>query len=571
MKKLRWPLLIVLVALAAIAVLLYSRQTELTPILPEEIKPATGGVYVEGVIGSMSRLNPVLDLYNAGDHDIDRLIFSGLIRFDDHGQPVGDLAESWGISLDGTVYNFSLRPNAFWHDGEPVTSDDIIFTIDLMRSDDSILSPDVRELWNTVEINRLDDKMLQFRLPEPYAPFLDYLSFGILPSHVVGDTTFADLVNSPFNLHPVGSGPYRFERLIVEDGQIAGVLLTVYDKYYGQRAFIEQFVIRYYPDGQAALAAYRNGDIMGISQITPEVLADALKEPNLRLYTGRLPEMSITFLNLDNPEVAFFKDAQVRRALLLGLNRQWMVDRLLNGQAIIADGPIFPNTWAYFEGVEHVAFDPDAAINILKEAGYNIPAEGGDVRVGEDGLALQFELLYPDDPQHTAIAEAMKSDWKRIGVGVTTTPIPYDELVGDFLDTRLYHAALIDLNLMRSPDPDPYPFWHQTQVTGGQNYSKWNDFQASEYLEMARVAVDQGERIKNYRNFQVRFTQELPALPMFYPVYTYAVDAQVQGVSMGPLFDPSERFATVTQWFLLSKRVAVDESSTEALTPTPAE
>jgi peptide/nickel transport system substrate-binding protein len=134
------------------------------------------------------------------------------------------------------------------------------------------------------------------------------------------------------------------------------------------------------------------------------------------------------------------------------------------------------------------------------------------------------------------------------------------------LEPRLYQAALIDLNLTRSPDPDPYPFWHQTQITGGQNYSKWDDFQVSEYLEQGRVVVDIGERTKNYRNFQVRFSQELPALPLFYPVYVYGVDAEVQGVSMGPLFDPSDRFSLINRWFLVARR-----SETAAGTAEPAD
>jgi peptide/nickel transport system substrate-binding protein len=295
---------------------------------------------------------------------------------------------------------------------------------------------------------------------------------------------------------------------------------------------------------------------MGLGRVSDDILPAALRETNLRLYTGRLPEMSLIFLNLDNPKVSFFAEPEVRRALLLGANRQWMIDNLLGGQAILADGPIFPNTWAYYDGLERIEYDPQAAVDILKEAGYTIPAEGGSVRAKQDGAALEFEMLYPDSPRHTLLAEALARDWQKLGVSVRLTPVPYEELVGDYLDTRLYEAALVDINLMRSPDPDPYPFWHQAQATGGQNYAKWDDRQASEYLEQARVLADLGERAKLYRNFQVRFSQELPALPLFYPVYTYGVDEQVQGVSMGPLFDPSDRFATVTKWFLVARRAS---------------
>ncbi len=569
MKKLRWPLLIVVLALIAIGILLLSQQTTILPVIPVEVKPATGGVYTEALVGSMGRLNPLLDLRNPVDRDADRLLFSGLIRFDDRGLPQGDLAESWAVSQDGKVYNFSLRPKAVWHDNQPVTSDDIIFTVDLMRNDKSIIPQDIKDLWNKVQINRLDDKNLQFVLPEPFAPFLDYLAFGVLPKHLLDGKSPDELVNDPFNLNPVGSGPYRFDDLIVESGEIKGIVLAASSTYYGSQPFIEQFVFRYYPDSKTALEAYQKGEVMGISNVTVDVLPQALDEKNLNVHTGRLPQLTLIFLNLNNPDVPFFKDASVRRAMLLGINRQWMVDHLLQGQAIQADGPIFPGTWAYYDGIGHVGYDPNQAVNMLKDAGYTIPAEGGSVRADKDGKKLQLELLTPDDQEHRAFSQMIEKNWEQLGISVTVTAMPYDELVNSRLANRTYQAALVDINMSGSPDPDPYPFWHQTQVTNGQNYSNWDDFQASEYLEQARVITDIGERAKYYRNFQVRFSQELPALPLYYPVYSYAIDSQVQGVSMGPLFDPSDRFSTVTAWYLKSKRTTGKETApAEPTTPT---
>lgn len=572
MKKLRWPLLIVVLAIIAIGILLLSEPTTLLPIVPVEVKPATGGVYTEALIGSMGRLNPLLDLHNPVDRDADRLLFSGLIRFNDLGVPQGDLAESWGISQDGKVYNFSLRPKAVWHDNKPVTSDDILFTIDLMRAESSIISPDIKELWNKVEVKRLDDKTLQFRLPEPFAPFLDYLSFGVLPKHLLDGKSPQALVNDPFNLSPVGSGPYRFDHMIVESGQIKGIVLAASSNYYGSQPFIEQFVLRYYPDSQTALEAYQKGEVMGIGNVTIDTLPQVLNEKNLNVHTGRLPELTLIFLNLNNPEVPFLKDASIRRAMLLGINRQWLIDHLLQGQAIPADGPIFPGTWAYYEGIEHVGYDPDQAVSMLKDAGYTIPAEGGSVRANKEGKKLQLELLTPDDQGHLALAQTIEKNWEQLGISVTVTALPYDDLVNNHLANHTFQAALVDINMSRSPDPDPYPFWHQTQSTNGQNYSGWDDFQASEYLEQARVITDIGERAKYYRNFQVRFSQELPALPLYYPVYTYAIDTQVQGVSMGPLFDPGDRFSMVTSWYLKSKRTAGNETAPAGLiapTSTP--
>jgi peptide/nickel transport system substrate-binding protein len=566
MKKLRWPLLIAIIALAAILILLVSqKQDSLQPITEPVIKPAEGGIYSEGVVGTFMRLNPLLDYYNGADRDVDHLIFSGMLRIDDRGLPQADLATSWGISRDGTIYNFSINPKAVWHDGEPVTSDDIIFTIQMMIADDSPIPSDIRDFWKQIEVIRLDDKTVQFKLPEPFAPFLDYLTFGLLPSHLLGDLSMAELIDNPFNLQPVGSGPYRFDHLITTDGQITGVVLSANKNYYLQGAYIDQIAIRYYGDAPAAYSAYQAGDIAGIGDVTSDILPSVLKEPGLSIYTTRLPVMSMILLNLDDAQVKFFQDVNVRKALMQGINRQGMIDTLRNGQAILADGPIFPGTWAYYDGIEHYSYNPNQAISLLREAGYTIPAAGGETRTSEDGTALSFELLIPDDPEHVALGDAIKHDWAALGVQVTLIPLAYDQLVSEHLDNRNYQAALVDLNLSQTPDPDPYPFWHQTQISAGQNYSKWDDRQASEYLEQARITTDLVERTRLYNNFQVRWSQELPALPLFYPVYTYAVSTDVHGVSLGPILEPADRFNHVTNWYLITSR----STGTETATPYP--
>ena len=556
MKKLRWPLLIVFLALIIIGVLLLSQQPKVlqSPEVktPTVVVPTKGGVYTEALVGSLSRLNPLLDITNPVDRDVDCLLFSGLVRYDDRGVPQGDLSASWGISIDGLIYNFAIRQEAVWHDGQPVTSDDVIFTLELMRSEDSLISSDLRNFWQQVEIQRLDEKAVQFRLPEPFAPFLDYLTFGILPEHLLGDLTLADLIDAKFNLQPVGTGPYRLDHLITEDGKITGISLKAFDQYYSTKPFIEELAFRYYPSAQEALAAYQKAEVMGIGQVTADILPEVLKDPQLGVYTSRLPQLTLVLLNLNQPSAPFFQDVNVRQALMMGLNRQQIIDRLFNGQAIIADGPIFPGSWASYDGTERIGYNPQEAIDLLRAAGYTIPADGGSVRAKE-GNPLEFELLYPDDEQHADLAETIQQDWAQLGVSVILRAVAYDELVNDYLSPRQYQAALVDLNLARSPDPDPYPFWHQEQATGGQNYSQWNDRQASEYLEQARITTDITERARLYRNFQVRFAQELPALPLYYPVYTYAVSTEVQGVRIGSLFDTSNRFDTITSWFLLTK------------------
>lgn len=565
MKNLRWQLLIVFLALAAIALILLGQQPGVLPPTGEATpQPVAGGRYVEGLIGAPGRLNPLLDYYNQPDHDVNRLLYSSLIRFDERGIPQPDLAESWGITQDGKTYNFSLRQNARWHDGEPLTARDLLFTIEWMRDPALPVPDDLRNFWEEIEVEAINDHLIQFRLPDAFAPFLDYLTFGVLPEHLLGSLSPAEIVDADFHLHPIGSGPYQFSQFLLEGETIIGVELTAFEAYYRPRAFIDTLIFRYYPDSQAALAAFQAGEIDGISQISPDILPAALAEPNLNLYTSRLPQLTLIFINLNHPTRPFFQEQQVRLALLQALNRQRMIDQILGGQAIPANGPIFPGTWAYLDTNEIPSYDLAAAAARLRDAGYTIPAEGGTTRA-KDGVFLEFTLLHPATETHTLLAQAIQTSWEQIGVAVELQALPYEDLAAA-LAARDYDAALVDLNLARFPDPDPYPFWHQTQITGGQNYAQWDDRVASEYLEQARITLDLNERARLYRNFQVRFARELPALPLFYPVYTYAVSAEVQGVQVGPLFDPSDRLAYLPQWYL---QVEVEGTPQATASPSP--
>lgn len=555
MKRLRWQLIIIFVAGLVVGGLLLIEQPPAQQVVKPTPVPEQGGVYTEALVGSMQRLNPLLDSNNPADRDVDRLLFSRLLRFDDRGIPQPDLAKSWGVSADGTVYNFTLYENAKWHDGTALTTEDVVFTVELLRNGGTIVSKDLQAFWKEVQVEALNETTISFLLPEAFAPFTDYLTFGVLPKHRFEGQSIDQIASSRLNLQPVGSGPYKFDKLIIEGGEIKGIQLSAFEAYYAKKPFIEQMVLRYYPDSAAALKAYQDDKVQGISQVSADILPAVLASPDLGVYTGRKPELTMILFNHKDPQAVFLKDAAVRRALLLGLNRTRLINQVMNGQAILAHGPIFPEIWAYYDGIEKFDYDLTAADKALKDVGYPAPTEKGAARKKGDSV-LSFELLYPSEPLFKSLAELVKKDWEALGVQVSLVGVPYTQLVNERLEQRNYQAALVSLNFSRTPDPDPYPFWDQAQSVGGQNYTQWDNRMASEFLEQARILVDRSERVRYYRNFQVLFTQEMPALPLFYPVYTYAVDKQVQGVRMGPLFESSDRFATVTEWFLETKKAS---------------
>ena len=258
--------------------------------------------------------------------------------------------------------------------------------------------------------------------------------------------------------------------------------------------------------------------------------------------------MALVLLNLDNPETPFLQDVEMRKALMYGINRQYLVDKVNMGQAIIANGPIFPKTWAYFDNLPSYEFDPELAVEIILDLGFSFSGENDLARSNEEGDTLELELIYPETEMHKQVAESIQQNWTALGYEITLLSLPYQEVLNR-LEYHDYEAALVDLNLTSMPDPDPYPFWHQSQVSGGQNYSMWNDRRASEYLEQARIILDINERARLYKNFQVRFHDQIPALPLYYPVYTYGVSSELKGVRIGPIFEPSDRLDTIPDWY----------------------
>jgi peptide/nickel transport system substrate-binding protein len=552
MKRFRWQILIAAAGVILVLLLILALRGSSTPILPSASEEH-GGEYTEAVVGGLQRLNPVLDVRNPPDHDADQLIFTGLLRFDSNGIPVPDLAEGWVIS-EGTTYTFRIRKDAVWHDGQPVTAQDVVYTFGLIQDPDYPGPKDLAALWRSVKVEAVTADVVRFTLSEPYAPFLDYLTTGLLPDHLLKGVGVKELDTLSFNLKPVGTGPFTVDTVIVDGKTIRGVTLRPFDQFYGTLPALKKIDLLYYPTQNAAFDALESGEVMGLGGLSADELQTVLKGSTWSVYSARLPQASVVFLNLQNDDVAFLGARDIRRALLLAIDRQRIIDAVLNGQAVPAAGPILPGTWAEDPDLTPLPYNPDEAARLLDAAGWTFP-EGATpgseayVRMKEDA-PLAFTLVYAEDPRQEAIATALQEQWAAVGVRASVKAANMRSLLEDNLIPRTYQAALVDLNLAPYPDPDPYPFWHQTQSPDGQNYSQLNDRAISELLESARTEMNREERARLYRTFQYRFEYQLPALFLWHPIYSYAVDSRVMGVSFGPLFDTSDRLASVCDWYV---------------------
>jgi peptide/nickel transport system substrate-binding protein len=421
MKHLRWQALIAVLGLL-LAMGLLAGQSRVVNVTEVPV-PGTG-TYVEALVGAPRALNPLLDQLNPVDRDLDRLIFSGLTRFDSLGRPADDLA-NWFLSPDQLTYTFVLKPNLAWHDGAPLTAADVAFTVSMLQDPGFPGSEDLKRLWQSVTMAVTGTQTIALTLPEPFAPFLDYTDFGILPQHLLDDVAAAQLPQAPFNLQPVGSGPFVFAGWQAAGGKVTGVALQANDRFYGQKPILGQLEFRFYPDGAAALAAYQAGEVLGIGRISGAQVAPALQLPELRLYTALAPEYTLIFLNLRDETLPFFKDKKVRQALSLGLNRPALVSQVLDGQAVAANSPILPGSWAYNPGLPAPRYNPAEAAGLLDSAGWLLPPDAlpgtPDFVRQKDGVPLRFGLIAPETAIHLAVAQSAQASWAALGVQVEVT------------------------------------------------------------------------------------------------------------------------------------------------------
>jgi len=552
-RHIRWQAIIaftgIAMTMAFLGFLSFSRTTVTVPDV--------GGVYREAVAGRPQFINPLLAQYNQVDQDLTALIFNGLARSDGKGGLEPDLAQSWIVSEDGLVYVFKLKENIRWQDGEPFSADDVMFTLSLMQDPEFPGVPYLGNLWQTVTAEKLDDHTVRFTLPEPFPAFTDFTTIGILPHHLLKDMPARDLLNHPFNLSPVGTGLFKLDEVNADFAR-----LSANPYYTGPQPRLAHLELRFYPSYQETVTAYESGEVQGIGYVPPQLIPAVQDIDSLNLYTARLSSYEIIYLNLqDEQNSPYFQDAEVRQALLSALDRQAIIDQALNGQGLVASGPIRPWSWAYNPEQTVAEFDPEKAAALLDEAGW-IDTDGDGIR-DKAGVPLAFTLLSGDDPDRIAVANATSEQWQRLGVSATV------EVVGAGLGERLaqhnFQAALAEVFL--SGDPDPYPLWHLSQIEGGQNYAGWNNDKASMLLESARAVSNQGRRNDFYFEFQEIFAEEIPSIILFYSVHTYGVSNEVHNVQLAPLTTPSDRFRTLADWYVLTRRVIYSEAQYPDIEP----
>lgn len=549
-----------------------------TPSLEPSTEP---GIRI-GVMSRPSSINP-LTARTQADRDLVALIFSGMVRLGPGDTIRGDLAERWKVENDGGRYTFTIRADARWHDGVPVTADDVVFTIELMQ-DPAYNGPRAGS-WSDVTVTKVSDRVVQFDLATPLGGFLLAMRQPLLPMHLLRFVPVDQLADSPFSTAPIGSGWYRLvawdpvgarlEPVVrpspspsppaspsgvpapsgsvapspAPSGSAAPSAPAPSAAPVARRPPLE---LRFFGSPVSMTESYRAGDLDIVTGLPASAAAALAETEGSRLI--RYPRATVTAIALNlRPSYPAVRDAAVRRALLRIIDRPTMIEDIMSGVAVRADGLIPPTSWAFSKPDNRaIVHDRNGAAAELQAAGWRKE----DGRWYADGAdePFEIELISPDAESNSlvlAAAQEVARQWTSFGIPTTVLPLSPSVFVGDRLRRARFEAAAVDINV--GLDPDIYPLLGSRQAgIGGSNISGFQDLELDEKLAAARRPGDDAERAKAYADLQAYLSTAQVMLPLYWRDEPIVLSDRVTGPAKHLLGDPSDRFWDVLDWRLAS-------------------
>ncbi len=540
---------------------------------PASPAPIESRPYREGMLGHPISISP-LTARSQADRDLVALIFSGLVRNGPEGTIVPDLAGSWTVDPTGAIWTFELRPEARWQDGEPVTAEDVAFTIRTLQ-DPSYTGPAAGS-WQDVTVRTIGAQTVVFTLSTPLGGFLQAATQRIAPAHLLANVPVDRLADDPFGQHPVGSGPFALVRLDASTAELRPVsavgptetltsdpsplasdsLATPAPttRPNGPVPYLAGIEFRFFDDPAALVAAYRQGDLDAASGLSTAVTGDLVSGTGSRILSYPGSTLTAVLFNL-RPDQHWFASPAVRTALLEAIDRPALIESAFAMAASAASGLIPPSSVLLDPGAaEAVAYDRAAAQKALKAAGWTKVDNAW--RRPTFKKPFTFDLLSPDaasNPAAFAAAEAVARDWKRIGLQVTHVALPPAEFVTERLATGSFTVAVADVTV--GLDPDLYPLLASSQTrTGGSNVIGLQDPALDTLLVAARRPGTAAARAAAYSALQVQLDKGRYLLPLAFADESSVVRDTLQGPVSRQVADPSDRFWDVLTWRLAADR-----------------
>lgn len=520
----------------------------------QELQPVPGGTHTEGMVGSFTNANP-LYATSLTDTTVSRLVFAGLLKYDENNNLVGDLAESWKVDND-KLYTVTLKPDLRWHDGKPLTSDDVVFTFRTAQNADA-KSP-LFAGWQGIKIEAVDARTVKFTLSNELAPFIYSLTTGIVPKHSLENTNLAQLRSSPFNTtHPVGAGPFEWSAIEVSgdvvDSREQHIGLKAATTYHKGAPKLQQFVVKTYVSEDQLIKAFNKQEInavVGLDRL-PDSLAH---QDNTNEYAAPLTATSMAFFNTDS---VFLKDVRVRQALVHAVDVPALVSSL-SYPVVPADEPLLRGQLGYDPSLRQLSLNIEQANKLLDEAGWKRPAPDQPRR--NDTMVLHLKFYAHNNADYTLITQKLQKAWQDIGVEVEVQLVSDNDLQ-NAIKGRAYDALLYGISI--GSDPDVFAYWHSTQADPRSqsrlNFSNYKSTPADKALEAGRSRVELNLRAAKYKPFLQAWRVDAPALALYQPRFLYITHGQLFGFTPKTINSAADRFANVENWMVREANTVISD------------
>jgi peptide/nickel transport system substrate-binding protein len=536
-----WVLLVVLLVSAVVI------QTRALGDYYLETVPVAGGIYSEGIIGSYTNANPI---YASSEVDgaLSELLFAGLFTQDSNNQFVGDMAESLTVDETAKIYTVILKENLFWHDGTPLTARDVVFTYS------TIQNPDARSplfaSWQGVKVEALDERIVQFSLPNVLASFQYSLTNGIVPSHKLQTIEPNELRGSLFNtVEPVGSGPFKWKDVEVygdtAENREQRIALSAFDDYHGGKPKLNEFIIRAYLDEEMLIESFERGELNAVAgQLSTQLSGEPVYETPVPL-TG-----SVTVFFRTSQDI--LKDPKLRKALTHATNREVITKGLLYPSTTV-DAPLLQEHIGYDPVLTQYGFSIDEARRLLDEAGWVLdPATN---KRSKAGVSLTLKLNTLSSAEYASVANQLQTQWGQVGVDLEVTSLAQRDLQ-TVIDERSYDVLIY--GIVMGQDADQFAYWHSTQADIRSqrrlNFSDYSSKTVDSALEAGRTRIDPKLRAAKYAPFLQSWREDAPAITLYRPRFLYTTYGKVYNFNAQMFNTSSDRFYNVQEWMIRTDR-----------------
>jgi peptide/nickel transport system substrate-binding protein len=516
----------------------------------QTLRPVPGGIYSEGILGTFTNANP-LYANSAVDSAVSRLLFAGLLKYDQSGKLVGDLAEKWSSDETGTLYTVVLRPDLRWHDGHALTAADVLFTYQTIQNPDA-KSP-LFASWQGVKVEMVNARTLTFAIPSVLASFPYSLTNGIVPKHLLARVPVAQLRSIQFDtVNPIGSGPFKWEAIQVDgdtpETRRQQIAFAPNKDYYNGAPKLQQFKIRTFMDEKSMLASFQQKEIIAMSGL--DGMPDALqKEANIRDHNIPIMGQVGVFFRLSQEVL---QDVKVRQALVQAVDQSVLL-RSFGYPVIATHGPFLNFQVGYAKDLQQLSYNKAQATKLLDEAGW---VKGADGMRSKNGNPLTFQLYSQSTSEYAHVTQQLQTAWRAVGVKAEVLLQP-DTDIQDTVNKHTYDALLYGISL--GPDPDVFAYWHSSQASTLSptrfNFSEYKSSAADKALEAGRTRTDPALRAVKYRPFLEAWRNDAPALMLYQPRYIYITNGDVSGFKPRMINSNTDRYANVEQWMIKLGRV----------------